>query len=101
MQPGTLHLLHPICAFVLVRRDDLLHFFWLDAEARGRRPHAVAFGVEDGRFVEVAGADEAALSRLVMVGRGGRCLLRAEEGTFGLRRLRGIVSTWSIVRLAV
>lgn len=59
MQPGTLHLLDSIGALVLVRRDDLLHFLRLDGEARRRGPHAVAFVVEDGRFVDVAGADEA------------------------------------------
>ena len=59
VQAGTLHLLDAVGALVLVRGDDLLHFLGLDGEAGARGPDGVAFGVEDGGFVEVAGADEA------------------------------------------
>lgn len=61
MQPGTLDLLDAIGARVLVGGDDLLHFLGRDGEALGGGPDAVAFVVEDGGFVEVAGAYEAIL----------------------------------------
>lgn len=66
VQTRALHLLHAILSWVLVRGDNLLHLLRTDCEARGRRPDAVAFGVEDGRFVEVAGADKA-VGKLVSV----------------------------------
>ena len=36
-----------------------MHFLRGDGEVGGGGPHAVAFAVEDGRFVDLAGADEA------------------------------------------
>lgn len=59
MQPRALHLLHAVLARVLVRGDDLLHLLRADGEAGRGGPDAVAFVVEDGSFVDVAGADEA------------------------------------------
>lgn len=67
VQPRGLHLLDALGAFVLVRRHHLLHLLRRDGEAAAGRPDAVALAVEDGRPVEVAGADEAVRcpSRLV------------------------------------
>lgn len=59
MQTRALNLLYAVGALVLVRRNHLLHFFGLDGEARRGGPDTVAFVVEDGGFVDVAGADEA------------------------------------------
>ena len=59
VQPGALDLLDAILARVPVRGDDLLHFLRGDGEAGRSGPYAVAFVVEDGGFVDVAGADEA------------------------------------------
>ncbi len=60
IQPAALHLLHALLPWVLVGGDDFLHLLRGDGEAGGGGPVAVAFGVEDGGAVEVAGADETA-----------------------------------------
>ena len=64
MQARTLDLLDAVGTGVLVGGDDLLHFLGRDGEALRRGPDAVAFIVEDGGFVEVAGAYEAVFSLL-------------------------------------
>ena len=63
MQARALHLLHAVGALVFVGGDNLLHLLRRDGEAAAGRPDAVAFAVEDGRLVDVAGADEAAGSQ--------------------------------------
>lgn len=44
---------------VLERGDDLLHLGGSDGEVGRGRPDTVAFGVEDGGLVQLAGADQA------------------------------------------
>jgi len=78
VQPRTLHLLR--LAVVLVRAGDFLHFLRGDVEVCGCGPDGGAFGVEDGGFVDVAGADEAGvdvclprhLFELVLIAQGER-----------------------------
>ena len=59
VQPGALNLLHVVLAGVIVGGDHTLHLLRRDCEAAARRPHTVAFSVEDGRLIDIAGADEA------------------------------------------
>jgi hypothetical protein len=59
VQTRGLDLLDAVDAAVLVGVDDLLHFLRADGEAGGCGPDAVAVAVEDGCFVDVAGADQA------------------------------------------
>lgn len=80
VQAGALDLLD--VAGVLVGGDDLLHFGGGDGEAGAGRPDAVAFVVEDGGLVDVAGADEAVgVEVLVRDGWWGS-LRRAGEGVY-------------------
>jgi hypothetical protein len=65
VQAGALDLFHAIGARVLVSGDHFLHFLRRDGETRRRGPDAVAGVVENGRAVDVAGADEAGEGGLV------------------------------------
>lgn len=93
MQACALHLFHAVFPRVFVCRDDGLHFLRRDGEVAARGPDAVAFAVENGGFVDIAGADEAGVEEgrisLCMEWAGRRASVEWKDCTLCRRRLDG------------